>query len=87
MQRHRLTAETPCVSYWDDAPLGEPAIERMLRGADSDRAAFSAQSISGTPVSRIRAVLRRLPTETAGPSASLAPDIETADKQPVPANR
>jgi len=87
MQRHRLTAETPCVSYWDDAPLGEPAIERMLRGAGGDRAAFSAQSISGTPVSRIRAVLRRLQSDTAGSSASLAPAIETHNEHPAPAEQ
>lgn len=87
MQRHRLTAATPCVSYWDDVPLDEAAIEGMLRGAGADRAAFSAQSISGTPVSRIRAVLRRLQNDTAGRSASLAPAIETADEHPAPANR
>ena len=88
MQRHRLTAETPCVSYWDDAPLGETAIERMLRTASGDRSAFSAQSISGTPVPRIRAVLHRLQSDAAGPSASsLAPTIETTDEHPAPAHQ
>jgi hypothetical protein len=78
MRRHRLTMETPCLSYWEAEPLGEAAIERMLRGAGGNRAAFSAQSISGTPVSRIRAVLHHLQNDAAEPSAPLPPRMDPA---------
>jgi hypothetical protein len=77
MRRHRLTMETPCLSYWEDEPLDEAATERMLNAAVADRPAFSVQSISGTPVARIRAVLHRLPSDAAGdPTAPLAPQID-----------
>jgi hypothetical protein len=60
MQDHRPTAKNPCLSYWESTALDAPAVERMLRLADPDHVAFSAASISETPVQRVRTVLGRL---------------------------
>jgi hypothetical protein len=57
--QHRLTADKPCLSYWDADPLDRTALERMLRSADESYKAFSAASFSGTPVPLIRSVLSR----------------------------
>jgi hypothetical protein len=61
LREHILTAESPCLSYWETTPLDEADLERLLYSAVNDYVAFSAQSFSGTPVSSIRAVLRRMP--------------------------
>jgi hypothetical protein len=60
MQDHRATTKNPCLSYWEPTALDTPAVERMLRSADPTYVAFSAASISETPVQRVRAVLGRL---------------------------
>jgi len=60
MSEHRGTTRNPCLSYWGAAALDTPAVERMLRSADASYVAFSAASISETPVQRVRSVLVRL---------------------------
>jgi hypothetical protein len=60
MQVHRGTTKNPCLSYWEPTALETPAVERMLRCADASYVAFSAASISETPVDRVRTVLGRL---------------------------
>jgi Family of unknown function (DUF6492) len=60
MQDHRATTKNLCLSYWEPTALDTPAVERMLRFADPCYVAFSAASISETPVQRVRAVLGRL---------------------------
>jgi hypothetical protein len=73
LRDHRLTDESSCLSYWEDEPLGEAALESMIRAAGDKYAAFSAQSFSNTPVSSIRSVLDRLQGRADEQSAPLAP--------------
>jgi len=85
LREHILTAESPCLSYWESNPLDEAALERLLYSAVDNYVAFSAQSISGTPVPSIRAVLRRMPerngaaTDRLAPSRGLEKLFHTAD--------
>jgi len=60
LSQHICTGETPCLSYWDTEPLTDPALERLLGSAAERHAAISVQSISNTPLARVRAVLDRL---------------------------
>jgi hypothetical protein len=55
--RHRVTATSPCLSYWEPRSLDEAGIRRLLLGADSQHVAFSVASLSGTPVERVRRAL------------------------------
>ncbi len=85
LREHVLTVESPCLSYWETTPLDEAALERLLYSAVDDYVAFSAQSFSGTPVSSIRAVLRRMPARNGAapdrfvPSRAAAKLVHTAE--------
>jgi Family of unknown function (DUF6492) len=57
---HRGTTKNLCLSYWEPTALDTQAVERMLRFAEPGYVAFSAASISETPVQRVRTVLGRL---------------------------
>jgi len=78
LRDHRLTDESSCLSYWEDEPLGEAALESMIRAAGDKYAAFSAQSFSNTPVSSIRSVLDRLQGRADEQSAPRAPQMAPA---------
>jgi hypothetical protein len=57
MAQHRATTEMPCVSYWDDRSLDLPEARSLLDSAGPHHVAFSASSVSATPVHVIRAAL------------------------------
>jgi hypothetical protein len=73
---HRLTSESPCLSYWDEAALDQPALKRLLQSATDQYAAFSAASFSGTSVEDIREVLAEFEEPDSasliGPNAAVA---------------
>jgi hypothetical protein len=77
---HRLTTQSPCFSYWDDAPLDRPALERMLRSTPEHCVAFSSASVNGTSVHDVRAALEQLTN-----SKRAAPGWSAAPMAPVPA--
>jgi Family of unknown function (DUF6492) len=77
-ERHILTPNTPCVSYWDQPKLSQDELNQLLRRANKNDVAFSVASFSGTPVQIIRAAIGEnaaihapapLPKETVGLAA------------------
>jgi hypothetical protein len=59
MAQHVVTTHKQCLSYWGTDALDARAVERMLEVAGGDYVAFSAASISRTPVDVIRASLAK----------------------------
>jgi len=59
MAQHVATSRRQCLSYWGTDALDARAVEHMLGKAGDDYVAFSAASISGTPVDVIRASLAK----------------------------
>ena len=55
--QHRPSTQLPCVSYWEPAALDLAGIRRFIENADDHSAAFSAASLSKTPVQLVRAAL------------------------------
>jgi hypothetical protein len=55
MAQHHASTQLPCLSYWERRMLDLPAIRSMIDGADDHHVAFSASSVSETPVPIIRA--------------------------------
>lgn len=57
MARHRPSSVSPCISYWEPRLIEAAGIRRIIAGASGAQVAFSAASLSGTPVQHVRAVL------------------------------
>ena len=57
MTEHVASSRQQCLSYWGTDALDARTVGRMLGSAGDDYVAFSAASISGTPVDVIRASL------------------------------
>jgi hypothetical protein len=56
----------PCLSYWEPKPLDMTGIRRLIGQACDGQVAFSAASLSGTPVELLRAALAELGATPAG---------------------
>jgi len=72
MSAHRETTRLQCMSYWGEATLDVPAISKLIGGAEAHQVAFSAASISGTPVECIRRALEDVVADT---SRSMRPGL------------
>jgi hypothetical protein len=57
MAQHRAITQLPCLSYWEHRTLDLPTIRSIIDGGDDHHVAFSASSLSGTPVQVIREAL------------------------------
>jgi hypothetical protein len=56
-QRHYPSTASACISYWEPRSLDEAGIRRLLDAGGAEHVAFSAASLSGTPVERVRRAL------------------------------
>jgi hypothetical protein len=60
MAAHRAKTRLQCMSYWGEATLDVASISALIESADTNHVAFSAASISGTPVEFIRCALENI---------------------------
>jgi hypothetical protein len=70
---HCETSWMPCLSYWEPRPLDMTGIRRLIGQARDGQVAFSAASLSGTPVELLRGVLAELaaaPSDDGGERAA-----------------